>query len=180
MTTGETEMGTAFKSLLTDYARYNEWANREYINWLRAKPAHVWNKETPSSFPTLQKTLEHIWKTQVFWLNVLQCSEEPFQEGDINLFEEQPETSMEQICSRLLEQSERITHFMQDMDEGALLEKMFIETPWFQSCQPRYELLQHAMNHSTYHRGQMVTMGRNLGITDAPMADFNFYLLQIK
>jgi uncharacterized damage-inducible protein DinB len=31
------------------------------------------------------------------------------------------------------------------------------------------------MNHSTYHRGQIITIGRNLGFTDAPMTDYNFY-----
>jgi len=36
------------------------------------------------------------------------------------------------------------------------------------------------MSHSTYHRGQIITIGRNLGMTDAPMTDFNFYLLTAK
>ncbi|MFB6801427.1 DinB family protein [Peribacillus butanolivorans] len=31
------------------------------------------------------------------------------------------------------------------------------------------------MNHSTYHRGQIITIGRNVGLTDAPMTDFNIY-----
>jgi uncharacterized damage-inducible protein DinB len=38
----------------------------------------------------------------------------------------------------------------------------------------------HCMNHSTYHRGQIVTMGRNLGFTDAPMTDYNFYNVMAK
>lgn len=40
---------------------------------------------------------------------------------------------------------------------------------------PRYEFLHHCLNHSTYHRGQVVTIGRNVSLCDAPMTDFNYY-----
>jgi len=32
------------------------------------------------------------------------------------------------------------------------------------------------MNHGTFHRGQLVTMGRSLGLTDPPKTDFIHYL----
>jgi len=31
------------------------------------------------------------------------------------------------------------------------------------------------LTHSTYHCGQVVSIGWNLGYTDAPMTDYNFY-----
>ncbi|WP_366512826.1 DinB family protein [Kordia sp.] len=31
------------------------------------------------------------------------------------------------------------------------------------------------MNHSTYHRGQIVTMGHQLGFTKAPFTDLFFF-----
>ncbi len=59
--------------------------------------------------------------------------------------------------------------------EDDLLEKVYLDTPWVKGEMPRYEFLQHVFNHSTYHRGQVVTIGRNIDITDAPMTDYNFF-----
>jgi uncharacterized damage-inducible protein DinB len=39
----------------------------------------------------------------------------------------------------------------------------------------KYEYLLRVVNHGTYHRGQIVTMGRNIGTTDASNTDYNFY-----
>ncbi|WP_315819131.1 DinB family protein [Paraflavitalea speifideaquila] len=36
------------------------------------------------------------------------------------------------------------------------------------------------MNHSTYHRGQVVTIGHQVGLKDAPITDYMFYLLKVK
>jgi len=38
--------------------------------------------------------------------------------------------------------------------------------------QPVFEMLAHLFNHSTYHRGQLVTMLRQLGVTSIPATDF--------
>lgn len=40
---------------------------------------------------------------------------------------------------------------------------------------PRFEFILQIVNHSTYHRGQIITIGRNVGLIDAPMTDFNVY-----
>ncbi|MFN2424735.1 MAG: DinB family protein [Cryomorphaceae bacterium] len=32
------------------------------------------------------------------------------------------------------------------------------------------------MNHSTYHRGQLVTMGRQAGLSTPPQTDYIFYV----
>jgi uncharacterized damage-inducible protein DinB len=53
---------------------------------------------------------------------------------------------------------------------------VFFTSPWAEATRGRFDFIQHAMNHSTYHRGQLVTIGRNLGYIDAPMTDYNFYL----
>jgi uncharacterized damage-inducible protein DinB len=37
-------------------------------------------------------------------------------------------------------------------------------------------MIHHCMNHSTYHRGQIVTIARNLELTDPPSTDFMRYV----
>jgi uncharacterized damage-inducible protein DinB len=38
--------------------------------------------------------------------------------------------------------------------------------------QPVYQVLVHVFNHGTYHRGQLVTMLRQLGIEKIPQTDY--------
>ncbi|MFK5047672.1 DinB family protein, partial [Klebsiella pneumoniae] len=35
-----------------------------------------------------------------------------------------------------------------------------------------WKTVHHVMNHSTYHRGQIVTMLRQLGVTQIPQSDY--------
>jgi uncharacterized damage-inducible protein DinB len=56
-------------------------------------------------------------------------------------------------------------------------EEVAFTSPWISGKAARSEYLLQVLNHSTYHRGQVITIGRNVGLTDAPMTDYNFYLL---
>jgi len=171
---------TAFQNLLTDYAVYNAWANRQLVDWLGTKPVERMEEEVPSSFPTIKKTLLHIYKTQLFFLDVIKKQQKSYDEDAASFYEEDPVMTVPQLFDHIVGQSEALASFVQILNEDGLLEKVRTTTPWFASDQPRYELIQHCMNHSTYHRGQIITVGRNLGMTDAPMTDFNFYLLRAK
>jgi len=39
-----------------------------------------------------------------------------------------------------------------------------------------WEIIHHCMNHSTYHRGQLVTFFRQMGVGSPPSKDYIFYL----
>ena len=43
-----------------------------------------------------------------------------------------------------------------------------------------YEIAFHCLNHSTYHRGQLITILRQLGAIDLPGTDFIAYLREFK
>ncbi|MBC7826979.1 MAG: damage-inducible protein DinB, partial [Chitinophagaceae bacterium] len=61
--------------------------------------------------------------------------------------------------------------------EIELVEKIKVVSPWFEANLSRCEYLQHLVSHGTYHRGQIVTIGRNVGMTDAPMTDYIFFTI---
>jgi uncharacterized damage-inducible protein DinB len=85
--------------------------------------------------------------------------------------------SIEQVMNDLIDQSLEFSNYVGSLGELQLQDEVALITPWFESNQPRVEYIHHCMNHSTYHRGQLITIGRNLGFSDAPMTDYNFYLL---
>jgi uncharacterized damage-inducible protein DinB len=68
-----------------------------------------------------------------------------------------------------------LAELIKSLSEEELTKKIKIESPWFQCELPKYDYLLQVINHGTYHRGQIVTIGRNIGITDATNTDYNFY-----
>ncbi|MES2561033.1 MAG: DinB family protein [Bacteroidota bacterium] len=159
----------SLQKLMTNYAAYNLWANQTMVEWLRTKTSGSLEKEVPSSFSSILKTLNHILATQEFWQSVTSGTPpvpERYHATELNENE---------ITNELIEQSGRMLNSIQQFTEEDLLEKVYLDTPWVKGEMPRYEFLQHVFNHSTYHRGQVVTIGRNIDITDAPMTDYNFF-----
>ena len=60
----------SLKALVSKTVQYNNWVVNKYIDWLSTKSDEQLNQETISSFPTILKTLHHIWQTR-------QCAELP-------------------------------------------------------------------------------------------------------
>jgi uncharacterized damage-inducible protein DinB len=159
-------------SLVRDYTTYNAWANKTLVEWLKGKPLDILEKVVPSSFPSIKETLVHIWDTQRFWLAVVKQIPPPpsFRMNGYS-------GTTQEVFAELVSHSEELASYVDSLSEADLAEKIYLKTPWFEANRSRFEYLHHTMNHSTYHRGQLVTIGRNVGITDAPMTDFSYFLL---
>src|SRR4051812_13148121 len=57
------------KSLLVNYAQYNVWANERVLSFLKQHVSEEQlDEEIISSFPSLRKTLFHIWDAEGVWL----------------------------------------------------------------------------------------------------------------
>jgi uncharacterized damage-inducible protein DinB len=161
-------------ALVKDYTTYNAWANKTLVEWLKTKPSAVMDQMALSSFPSLRATLIHIWDCQRFWLSVLQQTPPPPSVSDA------VETTVDDLLNGFMTESAHFAAYVNSLDEAALQEEVVFTSPYAESVSPRFEFIHHCMNHSTYHRGQMVTIGRNIGLTDAPMTDYNFYLIMAK
>lgn len=159
------------KSMLEDYAAFNVWANTEIVNWLKTKPLELMEQEQASSFPNIKMTLLHIWGAEKIWLERLQ-GESPtvilfqtFTGNTQDVFEGLVEMSAafhRLVQSQSIEDLERLSDFR--LINGT------------EDRQARAGMIHHCMNHSTYHRGQVVTMARSLGLTDPPSTDYMRYL----
>jgi uncharacterized damage-inducible protein DinB len=163
----------SLQKLMTNYAAYNLWANQTMVQWLRTKPAESLVQEVPSSFSSILKTLNHILATQEFWQSV--TSGGPPAPGRYDA----TDLKADELTGEMIGQSLTMLDCVRQYTEEDLLENVYLDTPWVKGEMPRYEFLQHVFNHSTYHRGQIVTIGRNIGITDAPMTDYNFFNMAV-
>ncbi|MCV2486829.1 DinB family protein [Flavobacterium sp. SH_e] len=158
----------SLKKIMSNFADYNLWVNQQFVNWLSPKADELLNAEVQSSFPTIMKTLDHIWSTEEYWFSVI---------SENDMVEKKPESelSKDEIFEGLLNSSTRLKHLINSLSEEDLMKEVKITNPWFECELPVSDYLLQVINHGTYHRGQIVTMGRNIGITDASNTDYNFY-----
>jgi len=174
--TTTTQQPATLIAQLQEFANYNLWANQTASAWLKAKSPEQLEAMIPSSFPSLKETLVHIWDTEQSWLSHLkgEVPPPPFRLHGYH-------GTLEGVFEGLLKCSEELHRFTGTLNDEQLNETLHIEIPFVGPVSmERFRILQHVLNHSTYHRGQLATIGRNLGITDAPMTDFMFYLLRVK
>jgi uncharacterized damage-inducible protein DinB len=158
----------SLQKLMTNYADYNVWVNQQFVNWLSAKSDELLNQEVPSSYSSIAKTLRHILETEEYWYSVI-AETAPFERKENVIL------STKEIFEGLLQSSAKLAEYIKSLSEEALSKEIKIENPWFQCELPLSEYLLQVVNHGTYHRGQIVTIGRNIGITDASNTDYNFY-----
>lgn len=164
-------------SLLTqlqDMTAYNLWAITRLTEWLKSKPAALLEATAASSFPGIKATLLHIWEVEKEWLGHLK-------QNTGSLFHQPQEESLERVLDNLVSHAAEFNDFVQSLSEEALQEDCYCQVLFAGAInRPVYEIIQHCLNHSTYHRGQVVTIGHQVGLKDAPMTDYMFYTLKVR
>lgn len=157
------------QNLITNYADYNLWANQQFINWLSIKPVEQLNQEVPSSYSSILKTLNHIWAIEAYWYSIITKKTEFENRYGVE------DLKADEIFEGLINRSIVLAQEIKLFTEIQLTEKIKLVSPWIEADESRYEYLLQLVNHGTYHRGQIITIARNAGITDAPNTDYIFF-----
>jgi uncharacterized damage-inducible protein DinB len=166
---------TSLLSLLQDMTAYNLWAITRLTDWLGSKPVAVLEAAAASSFPGIKATLLHIWDVERGWLAHLQQAPAPasMRQGF--------DGTMEEVLEKLVEHAAELNDYVHSLTEEELQEDCYCNVLFVgEICQPKFEIIQHCLNHSSYHRGQVVTIGHQVGLKDAPMTDYMYYVLRVK
>jgi uncharacterized damage-inducible protein DinB len=157
--------------LITRFLRYNLWANERLTAWLLTLDRDLLYERTGSSFGTVDRTLQHILAGQIYWYSITV-------KGKILEFD-RPITvnAVDEVASGLVSSSRQLLDSLSALSEDQLLEQIQASD----SKQSRYEYILHLVNHGSYHRGQVVTMCRALGIEEEiPVTDYDGYLWWIE
>jgi uncharacterized damage-inducible protein DinB len=159
------------RELFTGLAAYNVWAHHRLLFAMQQLPENDWLKHTPSSFSSLYKTCLHIWDAESIWWQRMRLHER------LVIPSESFEPGIKDLCNGLLHQSMEWESFIaNEATETVLLSPLYYANLKGQSfSQPVWQVLQHVFNHSTYHRGQLVSMLRALGVAHIPQTDFIDY-----
>ena len=150
------------------YTQYNYWANELLLSVIeRDMNNKMLDKEIISSFPSLRKTAYHLWDAEFIWLKRLTG------ESLNNWPSKNFNGTFSEAKEKILLNDKLFIEFVEKLNVEKLSELFTyknVEGKTFTN--PMWESVHHCMNHSTYHRGQIVTMLRQPGITNIPSTDF--------
>lgn len=159
------------KDYLLQLVNYNVWANQLIAAVMLDLKDEVLDAKVSSSFDSIRSTVHHIWDAEYIWLcrlNGISLGEFPskgFKEiPRIDAFLENSKNFTTKV------QNESIDFFDRSCSYKNLQQKEFVNS--------HAEIIIHCMNHSTYHRGQLITLLRQAGCAKLPATDFIAYLRQ--
>lgn len=159
------------ESLIKENAAYNLWANTTIVQWLKTHPVALLEETVASSFPSIKMTLVHIWGAEMIWRQRL------LGESPATILSQTFQGDAAEAMEGILEMSALFHEYARHLTAEQLNETCsFRLRNGDADALLRVEIIQHCLNHSTYHRGQIVTMARGLGLTDPPSTDFVRYL----
>lgn len=154
------------KALLLNYARYNLWANQRVCDFLAQAEEEKLNREIVSSFTSLRKTIFHAYGAQVLWLKRLH-GESP------SAFPSYESKSSSETIHGLMETSQHLIAYVESRSEEQLMEMLAYKNIAGESFTTRIsDIILHVVNHGTFHRGQIITMLRQLGYTKLFPTDY--------
>ena len=165
-----------YKNYFIELSEYNIWANDHVCDWLDKISEDQWNQPVVSSFNSIYKTILHMAGAEKIWVQRLQGY------SRVEILAETFKGSKSELIKAWKEISRSFKKVIEDMPEDLLQQKLlFKNTKGIEYDQPYYQLLAHGFNHSTYHRGQVVTMLRQVGFTDVNSTDIiTFFRIQNK
>lgn len=146
-----------------DYADYTIWANNRIIQNLITHDIDIMSNELVGSFPTIRATIIHMWYAEMGWLSRLSGS--GWNTAHVDAWNG---SNLE-----LLEEWKISTSTFRDFVVQADLDcKVMFDHKGEHFSIPTREIIQTVLNHSTYHRGQVVLYMRQLGITSISQTDY--------
>lgn len=159
--------------------QFNLWANNKVFEHLKSLPTEVYRKEVDSVFPTIADVLIHMYQVDYVWLKALKGKK--FEDILVSvkpLYQKLKETDLNDLQNKFARMGSDYEKFMLQIGDVSL--KTTIHHPHFGTLNSSYnDLIQHIVNHGTYHRGHISAILNQLGHKGAS-TDYIFYLYSLQ
>ena len=154
------------KAYFIELANYTVWANSITLSWLENISEEQWKMTIVSSFNSIEETVLHLAGAEKLWVDRLNKVTEPVPLAKIFNGDKSELLEVWRVATNNLK------GFVAAFDENELKTPLrFKRLNGVEYVQPYYQLLAHIFNHSTYHRGQLVTMLRQAGYKEISSTD---------
>lgn len=146
---------------------YHVWANERVMDHLATLPSDIFGKKVDLGFNSIAEIVSHLASADEIWLARIQEERDalikPLQLtnlGEARIYFDHLQSRMREYLLTI-DSAERIVSYKDSKGHA------------YQNSLS--EILQHVVNHGTYHRGNISTMLRYLGYTGTP-TDYLIYL----
>lgn len=149
------------KDIIHQYGAYDLWANTRMVERSQRESDNMIDRHVKSSFPALGLTFLHIRDATNTWMGRIFGT---------------PLAGLDDGIGSLLKVSVAMNDKVLGLEEeqlGQIVNYANLKGDKFN--QPRWQLLMHCFNHASFHRGQVVTIMRQLDMTDIPNTDLVAY-----
>lgn len=137
---------------------YNSWANHRILKAAEALTHEQFLTDLGNSFPSVRDTLVHILGAEEVWLVRWHGS------SPRALRDPAPLTTLTTVRERWEGVEQRLRAFVEGLTRDDLSRMhTYTNLAGKSLTLPLWQQLQHLANHSSYHRGQVTTMLRQLG-----------------
>jgi uncharacterized damage-inducible protein DinB len=156
---------------------YNRWANERLFSALEKLNHHQFTAAILSSFPSVRETVFHILFAEWLWLKRWQGTSprstladpdaspatwSTLTPGGVQAMKELETLAALKSFAESIEQERQ--EFLHGLNEDVLHAPLhFSDMAGAPYSEPLVQLMQHLVNHGTYHRGQVITMQRQIG-----------------
>lgn len=137
---------------------YNRWANARTLEVTDRLPTADLERDLGSSFPSVRQTLAHMLGAEWIWLSRWQGN------SPTGLPEAWDLSTHGRLAARWARVEADTVAFLDGLTEDRLRQPVeYRNTQGTPFTNPLVDLMRHVVNHASYHRGQIVTMVRQLG-----------------
>lgn len=149
--------------------RYNAWANEQVLDAASQLSPADFSRDLKSSHRSIRDTLTHIIWSEWIWLQRWKGVSPTL------VFSPADFPNAEALRERFRSVSAERSALLRDLSAETLLQVVEYTNVRGEVWRyPLWQQLHHVVNHSTYHRGQVATLLRQLGAT-APATDLLVY-----
>ncbi|WP_008588367.1 DinB family protein [Niabella soli] len=161
------------KQYFKELAAFNEWANTLACGWIDQLTDEQWNRTVVSSFTSIRDTVLHMISAENAWVERFQ------KRSEVRWLQTAFEGSKAAHVALWKQTSAAFQTFIEGFDEALLYTPLDFKRQNGEAHSiPYYQLFAHVVNHATYHRGQLVTLLRQVGFTGVQSTDLmGFYRL---
>lgn len=145
----------------------NAWANATLYSSVQLLPTEAFTAARPGFFPTLSRTLNHIYEVDLYYLDALESGGK-----GRSVFDRAEITDLSELARLQLEADIRFATFAGRADDNILAEMRVTERDTGDVEEHVAALLLHLVQHQIHHRGQVHVQLSDAGISPPQLDDF--------
>jgi len=145
---------------------FHYWARDRMFDALEALTSEQFTRNLGNSFPSVRDTVVHIYAAEWVWYERWQGH------SPTALLPADQFPDVATVRRDWLEHEQKVRAFVDGIGDAGVDRVMpYTLFSGVSSTSPFWQMLQHVVNHASYHRGQVTTMLRQLGAAPAKSCD---------